>query len=202
MTNALNALKYELELADMKKINSSQVQNADKIAEIQPLEENGSKTIDSIISQLRTGDTEKVPDFLDEITDQLASLKLEEKSSRSPNSSDRTEGISSSADTFVSAEGLHIEQRKNEPTENKVEKVSESLTANKSTNTDEINKNDLLVQEIETLKIENQRLLSSGMHRLNLCGSTYQQNSHNGQTVGQCIPTTARIRTLIKNCKD
>ena len=171
MTNALNALKYELELADMKKINSSQVQNADKIAEIQPLEENGSKTIDSIISQLRTGDTEKVPDFLDEITDQLASLKLEEKSSRSPNSSDRTEGISSSADTFVS-EDLHSEVQKYDSTENKVEKVGESLTASKSTNTDEINKNDLLVQEIETLKIENQRLLSSGMHGLNLCGST------------------------------
>ena len=173
MTNALNALKYELELADMKKINSIQVQNADKMAEFQPLEETESKTLEPIISELKTRKIEENPDdFLGEITDQLASLKLEEKSSRSSRSSDRTEGISSSADTFVSAEGLHIEQRKNEPTENKVEKVSESLTANKSTNTDEINKNDLLVQEIETLKIENQRLLSSGMHGLNLCGST------------------------------
>ena len=45
MTNALNALKYELELADMKKINSIQAQNADKIGDFEPLEETGSKTL-------------------------------------------------------------------------------------------------------------------------------------------------------------
>ena len=185
MTNALNALKYELELADMKKTNSIQGQNVDKIAEFQPLEETESESIEPIMSELKTREIEEDPeDFLEEITDQLASLKLEEKSSRSPKSSDRTEGISTSGHNFVSAEDLHTEERKNDSTENKVEKVSESLTANKSTNTDEINKNDLLVQEIETLKIENQKLLSSGMHRLKHCGSTDQENlsgaAHNG----------------------
>ena len=122
MTNALNALKYELELADMKKINSIQAQNADKIAEFQPLEETGSKTLEPRIPDLKTeADPEN---FLDKITDQLASLKLEEKSSRSPNSSDRTEGISSSADNFLPDEDLHPEKRKNDSAKNEVEKVS------------------------------------------------------------------------------
>ena len=209
MTNALNALKDELEQADLKNKSSNSIAPQKdfilnesippavvQLDEIQALNGTTNQTFQPIETSIleskmnkNDGDSEL---RLEEITEQLVQLKLDEKPS-DPKISSIT-GVS---------EQKHVTR------ENELEKVSESLTASKLTNTDEIivHKNESFQQENESLKLENQRLLSSNssllkqLELLNLQKNETDERSENARRKlkSKVFEYEKKIEKLIKS---
>ena len=209
MTNALNALKDELERADLKNkssnaigpekdfiLNESIPPAVVQLDEIQALNGTTNQTFQPIEKSILKSKMKKIDGDselrLEEITEQLVQLKLDEKPS-DPKISSIT-GVS---------EQKHVTR------ENELEKVSESLTASKLTNTDEIivHKNESFQQENESLKLENQRLLSSNsslikeLELLNLQQNQTDERSENARRKlkSKVFEYEKKIEKLIKS---
>ena len=145
---------------------SAKISNQDKISKNPVIESESENILQEIKCQYekettnisKSADPEKHADpeiHLDEITEKLAHLKLEEKSpvlkNRSP--SPHREEINVP----------HMEKPTHFMMEHQLENIKEKLMASKSTNTVELtaNHDDSLTQEMETLKVENEKFRKS-----------------------------------------